>query len=218
MADSKEETVRRTSSQRVEIERTRFKSFLLQNPNYFGNLEVSDFKPIKVIKGNTTFEQMVCVGLNPPYDRLEAVVQIKAANGYGGDICGPGSLEYVRFYVDLSTTASGTTSVSRASASTTSPARSPSVMPSVATSTRSENSVSSKTSSRCARSCNGTCRRLPIRPTTRRCGATSSTCRCRFVRASSSRGAISSRSSKKFPSSFPIRSARSSRVSIRPSS
>ena len=98
MADSKKQAEQRPS---VEIERTRFKSFLLQNPNYFGNLEVSDFKPIKVIKGNTTFEQMVCVGLNPPYDRLEAVVQIKKESGYCGDICGPGSLEYVRFYVDL---------------------------------------------------------------------------------------------------------------------
>jgi hypothetical protein len=87
--------------QRPEIERTRFKSFLLQNPNYFGNLEVSEFKPIKVIKGNTTFEQMVCVGLNPPYDRLEAVVQIKNDSGYDGDICSLGSREYVRFYVDL---------------------------------------------------------------------------------------------------------------------
>lgn len=87
--------------QRVDIERSRFKSLLLQNPNYFGNLDVSDFKAIKVIKGNTTFEQMVCVGLNPPYDRLEAVVQIKADSGYDGDICSNGSREYVRFYVDL---------------------------------------------------------------------------------------------------------------------
>ena len=80
MADSKKQSSDDQPRQqpRVEIERTRFKSFLLQNPNYFGNLEVSDFKPIKVIKGNTTFEQMVCVGLNPPYDRLEAVVQIKS--------------------------------------------------------------------------------------------------------------------------------------------
>ena len=103
MADSKKQSSDDQPRQqpRVEIERTRFKSFLLQNPNYFGNLEVSDFKPIKVIKGNTTFEQMVCVGLNPPYDRLEAVVQIKRESGYSGDICGPGSLEYVRFYVDL---------------------------------------------------------------------------------------------------------------------
>lgn len=86
---------------RVEIERTRFRSLLLQNPNYFGNLEVSDFKPVKVITGNTSFEQMTCVGLNPPYDRLEAVIQIKRNAGYGGDICSTGTREYVRFYVDL---------------------------------------------------------------------------------------------------------------------
>ena len=101
MEDSKKKQTPDGPQPRVEIERTRFKSFLLQNPNYFGNLEASDFKPIKVIKGNTTFEQMICVGLNPPYDRLEAVVQIKKENGYGGDICSLGSLEYVRFYVDL---------------------------------------------------------------------------------------------------------------------
>jgi hypothetical protein len=102
MEDSKKNAAAPDSQQpRVEIERTRFKPLLLQNPNYFGNLEVSDFKPIKVIKGNTSFEQMVCVGLNPPYDRLEAVVQIKRDNGYGGDICSDGTREYVRFYVDL---------------------------------------------------------------------------------------------------------------------
>lgn len=101
MEDSKKKETLNRQHPRVEIERTRFKSFLLQNPNYFGNLEVSDFKPIKVIKGNTAFEQMFCVGLNPPYDRLEAVVQIKRENGYGGDICSLGSFEYVRFYVDL---------------------------------------------------------------------------------------------------------------------
>ena len=101
MEDSKKNAASAGQEPRVELERTRFKSLLLQNPNYFGNLEASDFKPIKVIKGNTGFEQMVCVGLNPPYDRLEAVVQIKRENGYGGDICSNGTREYVRFYVDL---------------------------------------------------------------------------------------------------------------------
>ena len=84
----------------IQIERSRFKSLLLQNPNYFGNLALSPFKPIKVIKGNTSFEEMVCVGLNPPYDRLEAVLRVKQNAGYGGDICS-GSSEYVRFYVDV---------------------------------------------------------------------------------------------------------------------
>jgi hypothetical protein len=99
-----DETKKKASPERqprIEIERTRFKSLLLQNPNYFGNLEVSGFKPVKVIAGNTAFEQLVCVGLHPPYDRLEAVLQIKADSGYGGDICSDGSFEYVRFYVDL---------------------------------------------------------------------------------------------------------------------
>jgi hypothetical protein len=85
----------------VEHERAQFKSLLLQNPNYFGNLEISPFKPVKKLQGNTTYEQLVCVGLDPPYDRLESVIQVKLASGYGGDICSPGTREYVRFFVDL---------------------------------------------------------------------------------------------------------------------
>ena len=50
----------------VELERTRFTSLLLENPNYFGNVETSPFPPVKVIQGNTTFEQLVCVGLTRP--------------------------------------------------------------------------------------------------------------------------------------------------------
>ena len=84
-----------------ELERTRFRSLLLQNPNYFGNLDTAGFKPVKVIKANTSYEQMTCVGLNPPYNRLEAVVQITRDSGYGGDLCTRGTFEYVRFYVDL---------------------------------------------------------------------------------------------------------------------
>ena len=77
--------------------------FLLQNTNYFGNLELSlSLKVIKVTRSTREHcYRDVCVGLNPPYDRLEAVVQIKADSGYDGDICSPGSREYVRFYVDL---------------------------------------------------------------------------------------------------------------------
>ncbi len=85
----------------LEVERVQFKSLLLQNPNYFGNLEVSPFKPVKAIQGNTTYEALVCVGLNPPYDRLEGVIHVKQNVGYGGDLCSPGTREYVRFYVDL---------------------------------------------------------------------------------------------------------------------
>jgi hypothetical protein len=35
------------SEPRVALERARFKSLLLQNPNYFGNLDLSPFKPVR---------------------------------------------------------------------------------------------------------------------------------------------------------------------------
>ena len=85
----------------VDKERSQFKQLILKNPNYFGNLEFSPYKPVKPIQGDSSYEEMVCLGLNPGYDRLEAVIHIKREAGYGGDICSKGSLEYVRFYVDL---------------------------------------------------------------------------------------------------------------------
>lgn len=87
--------------EKLPLERMHFNQLLLTNPNYFGNLTESPFKPVKNIKGNTTYESMDCVGLNPPFDRLEAVIKVKKNSGYGGDICSNGSREYVRFYVDL---------------------------------------------------------------------------------------------------------------------
>jgi hypothetical protein len=85
----------------VEVERQNFVPLILENPNYFGNLEGSAFKAVKAIKFNTTYEELVCVGLQPQMDRLEAVFKINRPTGYGGDICALGSYEYVRFFVDL---------------------------------------------------------------------------------------------------------------------
>jgi hypothetical protein len=85
----------------VEVERKQFRNLILANPNYFGNLKLSKFQAVKPLQGNTTYEEMICVGLNPPYDRLEAVLQVKKDVGYGGEICSQGTREYVRFYVDL---------------------------------------------------------------------------------------------------------------------
>ncbi len=39
--------------------------------------------------------------MNTPLDRLEAVIHIKKNGGYSGGICTNGSIEWVRFYVDL---------------------------------------------------------------------------------------------------------------------
>lgn len=78
--------------------RDRFRGLLLQNPNYFGNIEGSKLKAVFPLKGNTTYESLGCVGYQPQTERLEAVVYVKEPSGYGGGLCGPGTIEYVRFY------------------------------------------------------------------------------------------------------------------------
>lgn len=97
---SRSDISRADISRRVEPERRQFRALLLANPNYFGNLEASGLTPVKVIKNNTSYEEMPCIGYNPPLKRLEAVVYIKKSYGYGGPVCSNGSREYVRFYVD----------------------------------------------------------------------------------------------------------------------
>jgi hypothetical protein len=84
----------------VEVERAEFKHLLMKNPNYFGNLPESPFKMVKKIVGNTKYEELTCVGFNPNLDMLAATVQVKLQYGYKGGLCGSGSTEYVRFYVD----------------------------------------------------------------------------------------------------------------------
>lgn len=79
--------------------REAFKLLLLSNPNYFGNLTQSPFQPVVPISGNTHYEELGCVGYQPQQKYLEAVVYIYQSSGYGTDICGPGSTEYVRFYL-----------------------------------------------------------------------------------------------------------------------
>jgi hypothetical protein len=90
----------RPKAARVERERVEFNALIATNPNYFGNLQESAFKPIKKIVGNTTYEELTCIGFNPKLDQLEATIQIKLAAGYGGNLCAAGSTEYVRFFLD----------------------------------------------------------------------------------------------------------------------
>lgn len=82
-------------------ERVTFKTLLLTNPNYFGNLLESQFTPVLPIAGNTHYEELACVGYHPQQERLEAVVYVYQPSGYGTDICGSGSPEYVRFYLSF---------------------------------------------------------------------------------------------------------------------
>lgn len=84
----------------VEKERGEFHKLLAVNPNYFGNLAESPFKPVKKIIGNTKYEELTCIGFNPNLNQLEATVPIKLPTGYGGGLCHTGSTEYVRFFID----------------------------------------------------------------------------------------------------------------------
>lgn len=81
-------------------ERASFTALLAKNPNYFGNLEGTAWKPTKQVVGNTAFEQATCVGFNPQSNFLEATIAVKRATGYAGDLCQAGSTEYVRFFLD----------------------------------------------------------------------------------------------------------------------
>ena len=84
--------------------RNTFKLQILQNPNYFGNLSELGIKdlPKPVLKkiGDTTFEELTCVGYNPRTDILTAIIEVKLPSGYLGDSCTDGSREFVRFYLD----------------------------------------------------------------------------------------------------------------------
>ncbi len=81
--------------------RTRFRALLLANPNYFGTLNESPFQPVLPLKGDTTYEELTCVGFQPQVERLEAVVHLKQPSGYSGGVCTGGSQEYVRFYLSF---------------------------------------------------------------------------------------------------------------------
>ncbi|MDX9759952.1 MAG: hypothetical protein RBU27_12405 [Bacteroidota bacterium] len=80
-------------------ERGLFKALLLTNPNYFGNLVGSQYKPVLPITGNTHYEELACLGYHPQQRSLEAVVYVHQSGGYGTDVCGAGTPEFVRFYL-----------------------------------------------------------------------------------------------------------------------
>jgi len=63
--------------------------------------------------GDTAYEQLDCIGLDPNLSQLTGVLEIKQSSGYAGGPCTAGSTEYVAFWVDWGTGLeyAGTTSV-----------------------------------------------------------------------------------------------------------
>jgi DNA uptake protein ComE-like DNA-binding protein len=50
--------------------------------------------------GDTTYEDLRCIGLNTNQDVLAGVIKVKKTCGYSGNLCSAGSDEYVAFWID----------------------------------------------------------------------------------------------------------------------
>lgn len=87
------------SASAVPKERVHFRALLLSNPNYFGNLPASTLAAVHPLCLDTTFESLVGLGFHPQSHRLQAIVALEQAWGYGGPPRALGSREVVRFYV-----------------------------------------------------------------------------------------------------------------------
>ena len=84
----------------IEKERAEFTKLLIKNPNYFGTFPDVQIPPVSIIKNNTKYEEIKCIGFYPEQNLLKAVIDVKLPVGYKGNLCSPGSFEYVRFFVD----------------------------------------------------------------------------------------------------------------------
>src|SRR5262245_18196346 len=156
---------------KLEPERSNFKQLILGNLNFFGNMPDLGLKAVKPMTGNTRYEQLKCIGLNPNAGQLEAVVDIKQHFGYEGNACTNGSHEYVRFYVEHAGVC--TTSDQCRSPRLISRGRFRSATPSLRASTNCENSVPIRICSKSEEFFPGTGSRRPISRTGYRPGATS---------------------------------------------
>ncbi len=88
----------------VEMERREFKNLIIENPNYFGTITndvlAVEYSPMCPMGNNTKYEELICEGLYPEDNLLEAVIEVKLPYGYKGRLCDGGSKEYVAFYID----------------------------------------------------------------------------------------------------------------------
>lgn len=84
----------------IEPERGSFRQLILENPNYFGTYPELPYEQEVEKAGDTTYEELTCIGYEPGVERLEAIISIKRDEGYKGDVCTDGSTEYVRFFID----------------------------------------------------------------------------------------------------------------------
>lgn len=71
---------------------TEFKAIDLDLPQILGTLEDTS--------GNTSYEELECVGLDNNREQLVGTFRIKRPSGFSGPLCSSGSTEYVAFWAD----------------------------------------------------------------------------------------------------------------------
>lgn len=59
----------------------------------------ASLKKFIALKGNTTYEELHCVGADYHKEALVATLQVKKTAGYSGDLCKSGSKEHVAFWI-----------------------------------------------------------------------------------------------------------------------
>jgi hypothetical protein len=65
--------------------------------------------------GNTSFEQLECIGYDPVDDSMVGVIRVKKPTGFSGGPCSDGSREYVTFWADIDNNGSFETCLGTAS-------------------------------------------------------------------------------------------------------
>jgi hypothetical protein len=56
--------------------------------------------PVNTSKANVDYEELECVALDYHTESLVATIRLKKNSGFNGDLCDPGSKEYVSFWID----------------------------------------------------------------------------------------------------------------------
>lgn len=85
---------------KIAKDRSQFRKLIAANPSHFYDLKKAVPKLGGPPSGNTTYEELICVGYQPALKLLHATVHVKLANGFLGELCGDGSMEFVQFYID----------------------------------------------------------------------------------------------------------------------
>jgi hypothetical protein len=60
----------------------------------------AELQLLEKTSADVTYEQLTCAGLQTATDTVGAIIHIKKPLGYNGDLCHPGSKEYVAFWAD----------------------------------------------------------------------------------------------------------------------